>query len=234
MSWCVLKEHVNEYRAQLQNLDATVCGNAAASASCDNNGGMMSSATSGGYFGSCVPYMGCGYAPGWTCDRQLVENEYPNGCKDGIHPDGAFITYWNHQVPHPAVQNVCRKWWDMLSDDLSCDIRNHATVCTKARVKHVHKMNKNTGMFLLNRVRCDRISGRCFSYKVGKCMTLTTGGNDGKGNYFHSVFNGAESDMEAPTKAWAKAAVKAMKDNVGFTECRGFDHELAEQQMILY
>ena len=64
LSWCVLKEFVDEYREQLTNLDTTLCGDAGASARCDNVDGKqaskgMLSSTQSGYFGSCAVNMVC-------------------------------------------------------------------------------------------------------------------------------------------------------------------------------
>ena len=111
-------------------------------------------------------------APFWVDDKERCKKEYPNGCRDGIHPDGALMTYFNPQGAVqgvvPQIQNTCYKWGTAptLSDELSCDIRNHASVCTKAMVKHVHRMGTSSAMFLLKRSRCDKITNRCFTYKV--------------------------------------------------------------------
>merc|ERR1711924_314405 len=165
-------------------------------------------------------------------DKELCKKEYPNGCKDGITHNGVLMSNFNPGEAHILgnTQNYCPPW-ETADDGVICDVRNHASMCTKATVRHVNRMSVNSAMFLLKRTRCDQITNRCFTYKAGKCMTLTTGGKGGKGNYFSSIFNGDKTTTE--TKEWTRAAIKAMKDGVGVEECtnRGLlnQHQCKEQ-----
>jgi len=112
-------------------------------------------------------------------------------CPDGISSKGVFLTEY------------CAKWSSsgVAVGTMLSRILKGAQVATKALVKHVRNMSKNSGMLLLKRAVCK--NNKCAVYKSGLCVDV------GKAVWSH-IYNDRIKDPKGEAMKFAKEAEKLL------------------------
>jgi len=206
LSYCVLFPYINDYKAELQELRATVCGDAGAAARCSNvldgRPGVL----------DCEPKTdvcavggeGRNYCDSQCADTCATAFASPVSCPDGIGPRGIFVTY----TAGHGDEDHCSTWDSKFASKghLSCNtFADGRTLCTKFATVHVHRMSTSAGMLAVKRVHCTS-SGTCFVHKVGRCVDVGE-------NVFGTIYNDINDNLPSETVVFGAKAMESMRSH---------------------